>query len=220
MSKDAISKVWTAVGIAVLVLVANAILRVQGSEVLFPTVSYEKAERYSTAVYGLSVTALPYYLLVRLAKLYRRRYGDGTWSGSIPIAFELDISPADRVGKEFQLWVISLFYLLPIVCRFLLLRKLFKAAVYDQTVKMIVVPNGIIEHLGNPFPIDVVFGSRYTIGSLDGVTYFPFWQSWAHLIVEIGLWIYVASFFVSLARDWRNARAATGAWKNSPWRSG
>ena len=204
MSKDAISKVWTAVGIATLFLAANAILHVQGSDVFFPTVSYEKSERYSTAVYGLGVTALPYYLLVRLAKLYRRRHGDGTWAGSIPIAFDLDISPADRVGKEFQLWVIALFYFLPIVCRGLLLRKLFKTAVYDQTAKVVVVPDGIIEHLGHPFPIRVVFGSRYTIGSLDGVTYFPFWQSWAHLIVEVGLWIYVLSFFVSLARNWRN----------------
>lgn len=200
MSKDAICKVWTAVGIATLFLAVNAILRVQGSDIFLPTINYEKAERYSTGVYGLIVTAIPYYLLIRMAKIFGRCHGDGTWSGSIPVAFGLEVDSEQRTGREFQRWVSVLFFVLPILARGLLLRKVFKATVYQDGVGEAVGP-GIREHLGNPFPIGVVFSDDYRIGSLEhGVTYFPFWESWALLTVEALLWLY----FLSLVRPFFN----------------
>ena len=176
-------------------------LYIQGSEIFFPTVNYDEAERYSAAVYGLLVSALPFYMVVRLAKLYRRQHGDGTWAGSIPVAFNLDIAAASRAGREFQVWVVVLFCVLPVFCRFLLLRKLFKASIFDKAENVQVISSGVLEHLCTPYPFAVVFGAGYTIGvAQHGVTYFPFWQSWAHLILEIALWGYMLSFVVSQHR--------------------
>lgn len=178
MSKEAIDRIWTAVGIAVLFLAVNAVLRVQGSEIFLPTIDYRGAERYSTAVYGLIVTAIPYYLLVRLAKIYRRCYGNGTWAGSLPVAFGLDICTGEKTGREFQRWFAFLFFMVPLVARGLLLRKVLKAPVYERAGETLAVEPGVVGHLGQPFPIGVILGDEYRIGSLEsGVTYFPFWES-------------------------------------------
>ena len=209
MSKDAIDKIWTAVGIGVLFLAVNAVLRVQGSEIFLPTIDYREAERYSTAVYGLIVTAVPYYLLVRLTKIFRRCYGDGTWAGSLPLAFGLDISTKKKTGKEYQRWFAFLFFVVPLVSRGLLLRKVLKAPVYERATGNVAVDPGVVGHLGQRFPIGVIFEDGYRIGALkSGVTYFPFWESLVLVLVEVILWLYLVHAFVR-TRDSPSTRQRT-----------
>ena len=209
MSKDALAKLWTAVGITGLFLAGNAILHAQGSEIFLPMITYENAERYSTAVYGLAVSAVPYYLMIRLTKVFLRDHGDGSWAGSIPPAFNIDIVPSARMGKEYQLWVSAMFLVVPIICQFLLLRKMFTASVYDNVKDVKVVDGGVANHLFEKFPISVLFGSDYVIGDpKTGVTFFPFWQPWVFLLMEVGLLSYLVSLLIAFAKKRHERRCS------------
>ena len=94
------------------------------------------------------------------------------------------------------MWSAALFFALPIASRLLLLRKVFRARVYRYDEEVAIEP-GIVGHLFQPFPISVLLKDEYRIGSLQGgITYFPFWESWALLIVEVLLWVYLISWIV------------------------
>ena len=206
MSTSVIAKIWTAVGVASLFLSVNAVLQVQGSDIFLPSISYENAERYSAAVYGLATTAIPCFLLIRLARIFARRYGDGTWAGSLPIAFDLEVQTDHNIGKEFQIWFTLLFFALPLISRLLLLRKVLKSPVFEQSSKEVVV-QGVMEHLGTVFPFSVIFGDDYSIGHWkEGVTYFPFYQSWLFVGIEVFLWLYLITLIGQVTRSRNRAK--------------
>ena len=60
-----------------------------------------------------------------------------------------------------------------------------------------VVRRGIKEHLFTVMPFNLK--AEYAIGNpKSGVTYYPFWESWALLLIEVALWLYLVSFAISL----------------------
>lgn len=192
MSERALGQIWTTLGLVSLYLSLNALLRVQGSEFFLPGFTFENAERYSTAVYGLLATLLPYGLLLRVTQLYTKLYRGQSWRSAIPVAFNLEIQPERRHGRTYQRIFFFLFLVAPELFRLLLLRKvLVRGNVYHRDSRCLVV-SGIMQHLTCPFPIEVIWGNAYVFGDCEkGITYFPFWESWLLVIMEAGLVLYL-----------------------------
>lgn len=199
MSERALGQIWTTLGLVSLYLSLNALLRVQGSEFFLPGFTFENAERYSTAVYGLLATLIPYCLLLRVTQVYAKLYRGQSWRSSIPVAFNLGVQPERRHGGTYQGVFFSLFLLAPQVFRTLLLRKiLVRGGVYHRDSRRLVV-SSVTQHLTCPFPIEVIWSNDYVFGSIeDGITYFPFWQSWLLMIIEVGFALYLLYIIQSI----------------------
>ncbi len=193
MSKQALGRIWTILGLFSLSLSLNALLRLQGSEVFLPGPTFEGAKHYSAAVYGLLVTLLPYFFLLRATQIYAKLYRGQTWRSSIPIAFNYEIDPEQKYGETYQRVFFFLFIVAPELFRLLLLRKIFVRGKVYEWGNVDHVVSGLVEHLTKYFPpARSILGNNYLFGHhYDGITYFPFWGSWFLVIVEIGFVLYL-----------------------------
>ena len=200
MSERALGQIWTTLGLVSLYLSLNALFRLQGSEVFLSGATFEDAKHYSAAVYGLLATLLPYFLLLRVTRIYVKLYRGRTWQSTIPVAFNLEVQPEQKYGRTYQRIFFFLFLVAPQALRLLLLRKIF---LYGQVFKRDsreLVADGLINDLTNYIPPSCSFlGNHYALGHPeDGITYFPFWASWILVIVECGFVLYLLYIIQSI----------------------
>lgn len=200
MSERALGQIWTTLGLVSLYLSFNALLRVQGSEFFLYGATFEGAKHYSAAVYGLLVTLIPYFLLLRATRIYVKLYRGQTWRSTIPVAFNLEVQPEQKYGRTYQRIFFFLFLVAPQVFRLFLLRKIFLYGRVYKRASGELVADGLINDLTNYIPPSCSFSdNHYAFGHPeDGITYFPFWGSWVLVIVEIGLVLYLLYIIKSI----------------------
>lgn len=194
MNDQAVSKVWSIMGLAITYLAINILLNTQGSEFYLPGPQLkESVGKYAASVYGVILIYVPLIFFFLLSIKHAKKHSINPWSHRIPIAFNLEIDDMnDSLYKYYQIFFYFLFYMVPIYCCGHFIKKLLNGTVVDKSTWTKVAINPM-EHLFKYSSFFEIFGNNY---QYDGMlTFFPFWQPWISLL----FFVYLAYLFIKLS---------------------
>lgn len=188
---------WTTVGIFTLYNSVNMYLYIQGSEIAFGFPDFSKVARDTVSLYSMLLFIPSYYVLLRLTNYCIYDSNENTsWLKKLPIAFNLSTPMNHRVGKEYQRFFFFFFLVFPMLIQFHCLKEFFETTVYTRDFidgERIKIAEGMYQHLFCFEPFLGSFENNYIFGdpNCEPVTFFPAYESWAFLLLEIGLFYFL-----------------------------
>lgn len=212
MTKKAFNEIWTSIAVVALFVTLNSVLQTQGSELFFSFPKVNDADRNSVTVYGMLISVPLLFLLIKLSFIYSKEYGIKLWSTKFPIAFNRQIDQKHRLGKQYQRFSFFIFFVLPISLQYHLLKVFFNGCLffnktscnsidsdYYSSYNCKCISKTFIEHLTNFQPFWCSWKNQYAYGSSPcqekgEITFFPAYEAWFFLLVELGLLLYFLWF--------------------------
>lgn len=197
MTNKAITQIWSALALLGLYASCNTVLKAQGSEIYFSFPRMDKADRYAVTIYGMVISIPVLLLLFRLTLIYAKREARITWSERLPIAFDREVDPKQKLGKYYQGAAFLFFFILPMVGQGMMINKFFKGSVFDKENSNQLIANTWKTHLSSWQSWNITFDfNRFRYGTdinAEGlVTYIPGVEPWLFLMAEV----YLFSFFL------------------------
>ena len=215
MTEKSFNQVWTTIAIVSLYTTVNSTLQSQGSELFLSFPKVESADRNAITVYGILISVPMLLFMIKLTLVYKKHFGGVTWDSRFPIALSRTLIPGMSLSRAYQRCSIFVFYVLPAILQVHLIKKFFQGAIFFNTKDCPhisqeyytkhdgkVLAQGIWEHLTHfePFWCTWKNGFAYAsgVGVKGKVTFFSGYQSWFFLLLEIGLFVFLAYMFFQI----------------------
>jgi len=112
MNQSHLVKLFTALGLILLIISLNTWLAVQGGERVF-SISLVSNDKAGAAFFGLMLCSVLLLLVGMVGLLHARRYGQ-KWHSRIPIVWLEGLDTSKTEAKVFQILIVVLFFLVPI----------------------------------------------------------------------------------------------------------
>lgn len=210
MGKKMLITVWSTLGITLAYLSINFVLITQNSPILLPSplVINPDINSYTTSVYGIVITIPILIIIMSITKVYINSFGGATWESMLPIAFNMEIDLSLKSGKYFQQFFFTIILVIPLISQVHFINKFFHGTIYNKTTKTAISVR--LNHLKIPentsafklFTEIFTDGDKYRYGApkKGGMTFFPFWESWILVLLEVFIFykmlkIYYILFF-------------------------
>lgn len=210
--QNLINIMWTGIGIFVSYFSINilAVVQWKWQQGFFdsPIEFFKNTERPSAWLIGMFIIIITSFAIFYLSNLYininqaQENQSNRSWYLKIPIAFNLDIEINSREANNnkvlcyYQLFFFISFLAFPFLISVQLLYKFFKENINVYSVAQ--PKNFVGTQLELMKHINLSLGHEYTLGSINGVTYYPFIMPIALLFIEFVLIVYVLIYIDNL----------------------
>ena len=162
----------------------NIFIITQGGHFLLPGLKLEEIDPRAAAIYG-TFFAVPVYLLVLYLslKIIDRNESEKGFA-KFPIAFGVQLNFEDSLAKKYQFFFLISYLVLPLYAAGHFINKTLNGYVFDK-VKNAVIADSPSEHMFNYMPFFETLSSGNRFRFQSEITYFPFWQTWAGILLSI-----------------------------------
>ncbi len=204
----ALSKIWTALGFALFYFSLSALLRsTQGPELPSP---FSRVHHLTVPVFGILFGAPLILLLLYVITLFQRGVREFGWLARLPVTLGLRLQSQQSTAQLCQGIFLTLFLLFPLYVQGHLFKELVQQEVWRKDDKSFVA-QGLTHFTKKHIPFLAIFNEHsddYRMGPkvrterkedehfTDAVTFFPFWQPWIFLLLEL----YVVVMFIKVWR--------------------
>ena len=206
MTKKAFNEIWSGLAIVALYTTVNAVLKTQGSELYLSFPNLKDADKHASTIYGILVSAPMLFFLIRLSMVYQIHYGINVWSTKFPVFLNRQVDQKTRLGKQYQLISLVIFFIVPVLLQIHLLRIFFRGCLFHNKGEnpTTCIADSFWEHLTAFQSWSLSWGNEFAYGSMTRVgkvTFFPGYQAWFFLTLEVVLYLYFGLFLKKLFRN-------------------
>ena len=201
MPKESYAKIWTTIGLLTLYTSLNTYLCTQGSELAFGYPDFSDMGTQSITLYAMLIFIPSFLTFLWITFNYLKEHGNfEKWTEGFPIAFNLKLDPKSFSGRKYQTTFFILFFIVPIILQVHSLKVFFRTPVFLNSKDYVVVANDFKSHLLNFEPFSKSFGNEYRFGDFNGnsVTFFPAYESWTFLLLELLILFLFIKFIVKI----------------------
>ncbi len=198
MNQSHIVKLFTALGLTLLIISVNTWLVVQGGEKVLG-ISLISNEKAGAAFLGLMLCSVLLLLVAAVGLLHARRYGQN-WHSRVPVVWLEGLDTSKKEAKLFQILIVILFFLVPIGAMVHFKEVVEDSWLCDQNkvAKPEQVKTVYFKGLAGPTGQTRLVRNQSQTRDCEGIEVFPHWEFVLVAIFVVASFLMSATFIFSL----------------------
>jgi hypothetical protein len=210
MNQTTLTRVWSAAALILLYFSLNAWSLTQGWQLSLPGFPFHEGgfTRYGVTLVAIPLAGSLLAVTALLVRLYAQRTHSSDWAGRFPrfSGVALDVSRPE--GRLFQAASLCSLLLLPMAAQIHFTLKFLAGSVYRGNARLW----SAFEDLAHYLPVREALSGAFTYDRLGEVapTFFPFWEPWLFVLLEVAIVSAVVSCLVAVFRPTRHSDRLRG----------